>query len=207
MRVFSVDADDALKDWEQRMADLLTKPAASEVYAVFAGPIDQGAVQRIFAGIAGVTSNKIECVHLLWQSGGGNVGDSVCLYNFFRALPVDLTLYNVGSIASGAVIAYLGAKKRKTSATATFMVHRTQSPLQSATAERLHALAHSVTLDDERTEAILREHIKLSDEKWAVHRAADLWLSAKEAVECNLADEIGDFSPPVGTQVYNLGAI
>lgn len=187
------------------MADLPTTPTVAEVYAVFAGAIDQPTVQRIFAGVAGVTAGKIGHVHLLWQSMGGNVADGICLYNFFRTLPVDLTLYNVGSVASAACIAYLGAKHRKTSAHATFMIHRTQSVPQIATAERLQALAHSVALDDERIEAILRGHMKLPEEKWAVHQATDLWLSAKEAVDSNLAQAIGEFAPPIGTQIYNLG--
>jgi ATP-dependent Clp protease protease subunit len=93
---------------------------------------------------------------LLFQSNGGLVGDGICLHNFFRALPIELTLYNVGSIASIAVTAYLGAKHRKASAYAAFMLHRTYASPQAATSDRLHAIAQSVSLDDERTEAILR---------------------------------------------------
>ena len=168
-----------------------------EVYAAFAGQIDQASVQKIFQGFGAVMTNRIPSVHLLFQSGGGHPGDGVCLYNFFRALPLDLTIYNVGSICSAAIIAYLGAKKRKTSAYATFMVHRTQSAPQPASAERLQALAHSVAIDDERVEAILRQHIMLEDDKWAVHKVADLWLSAKDAVAAKPADEIGEFAPPL----------
>src|SRR4051794_30276298 len=98
----------------------VAQPVAQEIYAAFAGQIDQGAVQRIFQSFAGAMTNKISGVHLLFQSAGGFIGDGVCLYNFFRAMPIDLTLYNAGSVCSAAVIAYLGAKKRKTSAYATF---------------------------------------------------------------------------------------
>ena len=173
-----------------------------EVHAAFAGQIDQIAVQKIFQGLGAAMNNNVTHVHLLLQSAGGYPGDGVCLYNFFRVLPIDLTLYNVGSVCSAAVIAYLGAKKRKTSAHATFLVHRTQSPFQATTADRLKALTQSVLLDDERTEAILREHITLTDEKWDVHKVADLWLSAKDALQSNLATEIGEFAPPLGERVY-----
>jgi ATP-dependent Clp protease protease subunit len=179
-----------------------TQPAPQEVFAAFAGQIDQAAVQKIFQGFGAVMTNRISGVHLLFQSAGGYIGDGVCLYNFFRSLPIDLTLYNVGSVCSAAVIAYLGAKKRKTSAYATFMVHRTQSSPQPASAERLQALAHSVAIDDERTEAVLRQHVTLAEDKWAIHRIADLWLSAKDAVDAKIAHEIGEFAPPVGSQVY-----
>jgi ATP-dependent Clp protease, protease subunit len=182
----------------------MTNPISQEAYALFAGLIDQQAVQRIFQGVAGATANKIKKVHLLFQSTGGTVGDGVALYNFFRTLPVELCLYNVGSVASIAAIAYLGANVRKTSAYATFMVHRTQAPMQAATAERLQAIAHSVTIDDQRTDAILRKHLKMPDDRWEVHQVADLWMNAGEAVKFGMATEIGEFAPPIGTQIFTV---
>ena len=181
-----------------------TPAPTNEVYAVLAAYIDQPAVQRIFQGVTGAMIAGVTHIHLLFQSFGGAVGDGVCLYNFFRSLPIRLTLYNAGSVASIGVIAYLGAKERKISTHATFMVHRTQASPQHATAERLQAIAHSLTLDDERTEAILRQHITMGDDKWAAHKVSDLWFSAQDAVDCKLATVVGEFAPPIGTKVFNV---
>ena len=178
-------------------------PETNSVYAVFAGGIELSAVQRIFQGITGASTAGVNDIHLLFQSFGGSVADGVCLYNFFRSLPISLTLYNVGSVTSAATTAYLGAQKRKVSAHATFMVHRVQSPGQPATAERLHAITQSVIADDERTEAIIRQHLTLTDDQWLIHRNADLWFTAKEAVACGLA-EIGEFAPPAGSKIFNV---
>ena len=68
----------------------VARPTPSAVYAVFAGAIDQAAVQRMFVGLGAIMNNQIAQVHLLLQSSGGSVSDSVCLYNFFRSLPIDL---------------------------------------------------------------------------------------------------------------------
>jgi ATP-dependent Clp protease protease subunit len=173
------------------------------VYAVFAGGIDTQAVARFFNGMTSALAGGQTEMHILFQSWGGNVSDGVCLYNFFRTFPADLTLYNVGNVSSIATIAYLGAKRRKVSTFATFMIHRTTSPGQPATAERLNAIAHSVVADDQRTEAILRSHLALSEEQWSVHRTADLWLTASEAVAGGLA-ELGEFTPPPGARVFNV---
>lgn len=135
---------------------------------------------------------------------GGNVNDGVALYNFFRALPVDLTLYNVGSVASAAVIAYLGAKERKVSTYATFMLHRTQSSAQFAFADHLEAITHSLRIDDDRTEAILRQHLTLSDDRWAAHRLSELWLTANDAMQAHLADAIAEFAPPKGMPLFSV---
>jgi ATP-dependent protease ClpP protease subunit len=61
-----------------------------------------------------------------------------------------------------------------------------------------------VALDDQRTETILRHHLKMPDDLWEVHKSADLWLSAEEAVKYGLATDIAEFAPPFGSQVFNV---
>src|SRR5260370_14594295 len=107
-------------------------------------------------------------MHLLLQSNGGTVGDGICLYNFFKTFPVDLIVYKVRAVKSIAVIAYLGAKTRKTSARALFMLHRTSSPAQATMAVTLKGVAKSLTLDDQRAESILKESVTLlGNEQWS----------------------------------------
>ena len=182
----------------------LAQPQTREIYAVFCGPIDPISVARIFQGITTGMNNGITNFHLLFQSTGGMVGEGVCLFNFFKALPCDLTLYNVGSVSSIATIAFLGAKKRKTSASATFMLHRTHFSPQGAKTKALKAFADSAALDDTRTEAILRSIIKLPDTLWTDLDYNDLNFSAEEAIKYGIATEIGDFAPPLGSQIYNV---
>src|SRR5438876_1136744 len=101
------------------------------MYAVLSGHLDGQAVQRILANLSAASLNGVQSLHILFQSTGGGIGEGICLYNFFKTLTMDLTLYNVGSVASIATLAYLGAKHRKVSSQATFMIHRTQTTLQS----------------------------------------------------------------------------
>jgi ATP-dependent Clp protease, protease subunit len=180
-------------------------PAKQEIHATFAGIVDQQALHRIFGGVSEATKMGLGTVHLLFQSTGGAVGDGVCLYNYLRALPVDLCLYNVGFVGSIAVVAYLGAKVRRASAGATFMLHKsTVFPPTGIAASRIQPIGRQLELDDQRTEAILREHLTMPDELWEVHRVTDLWLSAQEALEYGLVTEIADFSPTFGKPIYNL---
>lgn len=177
----------------------------NEIYGIFAGPIDQAAVARVANGAAVASSNGVTHCHLAFQSSGGTVPDGVALYNLLRAFPVPITLYNIGSIASAGVIAYLGAGIRVSSRLATFMIHRTTSPPQGMTSERLRATVRSVEIDDARTEEILRG-ISLTKENRDVHQIADLWLSSAEAKEVGLVTEIAEFAPPKGTSLFFLGA-
>ncbi len=177
---------------------------ALQAYGVFSDNINQASVQRIFAVFAGAMERKFTHVHLLFQSIGGSVGDGICLYNFFKSLPLNLTIYNPGNVHSSAVVAYLGAKKRKTSARGTFMIHRTGSGSQFATIPRLRGIEKSLILDDERIESILKEHIKLEAADWDKLNLQEVYFSGEEAVKIGLAHEIGDFSPPFGTLIYNV---
>lgn len=149
-------------------------------------------------------SGGVKHVHLLFHSIGGFPSDGILLYNYFTALPIELTLYNAGSVESAATVAYLGAKNRKVSANAAFMIHKTAVSPQFATASKLKAATQSLVLDDERTEAILREHLKLSDDHWKHHEHHNVWFSADEAVAVGLAHGVASFFPPKGTRIFNI---
>ncbi len=151
-------------------------------------------------------ARKAQHVHVLFQTAGGYIGDGVFLYNFFRTIPIELTLYNGGQISSAGVIAFLGAGHRKTSPNATFMIHRSTNTAQFATSSKLQHIAKSLILDDQRCETILRNHTNLPPELWTEIEHRDLYVSGEEAVSFNIADGIGEFSPPAGTQVFNLMA-
>jgi ATP-dependent Clp protease protease subunit len=178
-------------------------PLPPEVYVVFCASIDQSSVQKILGGVTNAVTQNVKEIHMLFQSVGGTVGDGIALYNFFQALTIDLTLYNVGQVSSAALIAYLGAKKRKVSAYASFMTHRTTSPAIALEGGKLRAMTESVILDDKRTEAILRKHITMPEEKWTALED-NLWLSAQDAVKFGIADEIAEFAPPPNTKLFNI---
>lgn len=179
---------------------LPSKPA----WVTFAGDINDAAVNRFFNLGAYATINQFTSVHLLFQSTGGMIGSGIALYNYFRTLPIELTIYNSGTVASVATVAYLGAKSRVASPSSSFMVHRTWiSPLQ-ITSEKAQQLAQSLIIDDNRVEAILRNETALSDDQWAVHKVTDLWIDAQAAINAKIAGSIGDFSPPLGTILNNV---
>jgi ATP-dependent Clp protease protease subunit len=176
-------------------------------FGLFAGLIDQQAVQRLANVLSISANNGMEHVHLLFQTTGGSIGDGICLYNMLRTAPVKFTLYNAGQIASIGVVAFLGAQGRKTSPHAAFMIHKTSFSPIAATSDRLQSAANAAMLDDKRVEAILHERVKLPTEKWDVHKVADLWLSADEAVTAGIADGIADFSPTKGEQMFYAGPV
>lgn len=176
-----------------------------EVYFSFVGIIDQQSCGRIIHNLSVATQDKkLKSIHLMFQSTGGAVGDAICLYNYLQCMPLDVVIYNTGTLSSAAVLVYLGAKIRVVQAGANFMVHRTHASPQFATASKLQMLTKSLTADDARSEDILRRHIRLTRKMLTIHRNHDLWFTTDEAITYGIADKIGSFQPPVGQNVYSL---
>lgn len=175
-----------------------------EIYVTLTGGIDAGIVQRVFNAGAVVTTGKVKRVHLLIHSTGGVISDGIALYNYLRRLPIELTTYCAGCIASAAVLVYLAGKTRKTSNGGIFVLHKAQIVPASATAEGMRLASDSLLIEDARNESILREHVNLPQEKWEIQARGNLVVTAQEAVQFGLAHAIGDWAPPFGANVTSL---
>src|SRR5258708_13258113 len=91
----------------------LSPAPAANMYALFSGEINQDSTRRFFKAVSAATAKNVRHLHVLVESYGGFRGDGICLYNFFKSLPVDLTLYNVGAVQPTATTPYPGAKSRQ----------------------------------------------------------------------------------------------
>lgn len=184
----------------------ITIPPPAPNYGTFCGPITTDTVGRFIHCLNVGTQTNSGPLHILFQSGGGNIGDGIALYNFLKMYPIEVTLYNAGTIASVGVIIYLAVKNRIVSKYGTFMVHRsTAFPIGGQPAAKLESTAKSLRIDDDRTEAVLREHLAFSKRKWSdLRNNAEFWFSAEDAVTGGIATSIGDFAPPLGAKIFSI---
>jgi ATP-dependent Clp protease protease subunit len=180
-------------------------PPPTEVYATLTGLVDGDMTRRVFAGGSVAMNAGIKKLHLLIQSTGGFVGEGIGIYNYLRALPIELVTYNGGIVSSIAVLVYLAGKVRNVSKTATFMIHKsTYSFGTPTTAERLKLATDGLLVEDARSEAILWQHVNLPSEKREIHERGDLTLTAEESVKFGLAHGIAGFAVPPGFNLFNL---
>jgi ATP-dependent protease ClpP protease subunit len=196
-----LDASD-LPDQEEPVA----APALPQhYYWTFGGPITEPSVARFINVLPTMMQAPATATHhLSLQSSGGHVGDGIWLYNFLKVFPRKLIVYNTGTLASIAAIAYLGGQHRKTSAHAAFMLHRTTYHPLRPTTTNLAVATKILAIEDARTEALLRERARLTDEHWRHLEHHDLWLTAQEAVAVGVADEIGEFTPRHGGELLMI---
>jgi len=183
------------------MAD---NPAIPEIiYGIFCGDINAANCQKLINNLTVASNAGVKQLHLLFQSWGGYVGDGIFLYNMFRSFPVAITLYNAGQVASAGVLAFIGAKYRKTTKNGIFMIHKSQSPQNPGTLQKLQVIQQNLILDDARIDAIFRADLSLPDEVWVQLQHHDINISGEDAVKFKIAEEIGDFAPPPDARVFN----
>src|ERR1700678_497487 len=91
-------------------------PLPEIIYATLTGPVDQAMLQRVFNAFAIAVNGGVKHIHCAFQTNGGMIADGVALYNYFQSLPIDISLYNIGSVQSIGVIAFLGGDHRYASA-------------------------------------------------------------------------------------------
>lgn len=181
-----------------------SKVEKQPVFGTFVGEINQATARGLTNSLTLATQHA-ESLHLILQSTGGTVAEGVYLYNFIRALTIPVAIYNVGSVCSAAVMAFLAAPIRVASRHSSFMIHRCHTTMQAANPGQVAAAAESLAIDDVRTDNILKEHLTLSPQQWEQYDRHTLWIAASDAVDCGLATEIGEFAAPMGAPIYSFG--
>ena len=176
-----------------------------EAWFTLSGDVNSDMVHRVFDAVASMSEDDIDSAHILVQSNGGYVSDGLCLYNFLARAPIEFVMYNGGAVASIAVILFLCGTRRYASETARFMVHKSHaSASPGARPDALNIIVEGLRADDARTETILRKHIELTPEQWAIHQYSDLHLTAVDARAANMITDISDFSAPRGAHLRNI---
>lgn len=175
------------------------------VFYGYTGPINSDGAKRIASALNNAVNQGYDEAYLTFSSLGGFVSDGIFLYNHIRGLPIPVTAYNTGTVASIAVAVFLAAERRHCSAHSTFLIHPTAMPgTQNMNAEHLQSAINSALADDARTENILRERATVPDNILQSRRFKDVHISPDDAVAFGLVSSVVEFTLPVGHQVFQI---
>ena len=112
-----------------------------------------------------IAKSKPKTLYFLLSSGGGQVNSGIALYNFLKALPVEIVMHNTGSIDSIATVIFLAAEKRFAAKHSTFLFHGVTAmfPKDSQlTHIQLQERISSVKHDEDKIAGIMAERTKLT---------------------------------------------
>jgi ATP-dependent Clp protease protease subunit len=178
------------------------------VYINFFDGINEAKVKVLMAVCAEVVSKQNpKQLYFLISSNGGSVNAGITLYNFLRALPVEIVMHNIGSIDSIATVIFLAGEKRFAAAHSTFLFHGIQTNFAEKTSlnmSKYKELLSRLTLDEKKISGIVAERSKLTE---AEVGALFLQGESKDlsfALEKNLIQQVSNPTIPANSTIISL---
>ncbi len=161
------------------------------------GPINDVVANLVVAQLLFLESeNPDKEIHLYINSPGGSISAGMAIYDTMQFIKPDVSTLCIGIAASmGAFLLQAGAKgKRFVLPNSTVMIHQPLGGFQGqATDIEIHA-KYILSLR-ERLYALMAQHTGRSIEEIARDSERDKFLSAAEAVEYGLVDQVLDKRP------------
>lgn len=88
-------------------------PQVDDIYYTYVDTIDVIKVNLVINQIQQVIlPRNPKRLHLLLSSPGGDVSAGIALYNYLRAIPVEVLTYNIGMVASIANVIFMAAESK-----------------------------------------------------------------------------------------------
>jgi ATP-dependent Clp protease protease subunit len=156
------------------------------------GVINDGTANMIVMKLLFLQSeNRHQDIHLYVNSPGGSVTATLAIYDTMQYLECEIATYCVGMAASGGAILVAGGSKKKrfTLPHAKMMIHQPYGEVGGQVSD-IEIQAKDILKTRELLNEILSIHTGQSIEVVAKDTDRDRYLSATEAMEYGLVDEI-----------------
>ncbi len=156
------------------------------------GVITDGAANMIVMKLLFLQSeNRHQDIHLYVNSPGGSVTATMAIYDTMQFLECDVATYCVGLAASGGAVLVAGgtAKKRYCLPHSKMMIHQPYGEVGGQVSD-IEIQAKDILRTREQLNEILAKHTGQPVEVIAKDTDRDRFLTAAEAVEYGLVDEI-----------------
>ena len=172
----------------------------------FLAPITAQTAPVLVGAISNAVNNSHDEIHLLLSTPGGSVAEGVSIYNLMRALPVDINTYNVGSVNSIGNVVFQAGKRRVSSKTSSFMFHGVGFDIQNSRLElkQLNEKVRTIKNDQSQIAEIIHRHTSIEISKINKMFLEMEHVSAQEAFERGITDEVTDIHLPEGMPIQQL---
>jgi ATP-dependent protease ClpP protease subunit len=135
-------------------------------YVNYCDSINDVKVKGIMATLAAIINHeRPDIMYFLFSSSGGLVDPGISLYNFLRALPIQLIRHNTGSVDSIANVIFLAAETRYAAQHSSFLYHGVNWNFAGRTAmnrDQLSETLSSMESSESKMSAIIKERTTLT---------------------------------------------
>ncbi|MGB0740784.1 MAG: ATP-dependent Clp protease proteolytic subunit [Planctomycetaceae bacterium] len=162
------------------------------------GPIHDGSANLVIMKMLFLQSeNRHQDIHLYINSPGGSVTATLAMYDIMQFIECDIATYCVGLSASGGAILVAGGTKGKRFALkhSKMMIHQPYGQVGGQVSD-IEIQAKDILASRELLNELLAHHTGKSVEQIARDTQRDHYLTAAEACEYGLVDEILERTAP-----------
>ena len=187
---------------------MTTTPPKKVIYVNYYDIINDVKVKAIMAALSDIINrDKPDTIYFLFASAGGGVDPGITLYNFLRALPVEIIMHNTGNIDSIANVVFLAADTRYTCVHSSFLFHGIVwnfAANSAITKSQLSENLSSLNLLESKIAGIITERTNLTTPEVAALFAQGESKDAAFALSKGVVSEIKDPEIPMGTNILSF---
>ncbi|MBI1765456.1 MAG: ATP-dependent Clp protease proteolytic subunit [Acidobacteria bacterium] len=177
-------------------------------YLNFPDAITVNTVKILMSACTEIINNQHPAtLYLSMSSRGGDIAAGITLFNYLRALPLDLITHNIGVVDSIATIIFLAGKERFASSNATFLFHGVQLSIQQPTllsVTQTRELLSGIEADENKLANIYQTFSRLTETEVRELYTQGATKDAKFALDKGVIDEIKDFIISPGSSLISL---
>lgn len=143
-------------------------------------------------------------LYFAFSSNGGSVAAGITLYNFLRALPVELIMHNAGSVNSIATAIFLAGSRRLACPHSSFLFHGVASGFSKdsrLTRTQLRERMSQLEQDEARIKELIVERSQLTESEILELFNQGETKDPAFALQKGVIEEIQKLSVPIGARM------
>jgi len=178
------------------------------IYVNYYDNIDDNKTKSIMAAISELYNReKPDAIYFLFSSTGGLINPGIALYNFLRALPVEIIMHNTGNVESIGNIVFMAGDIRYASIHSSFLFHGTTWSFPGATTlqkNQVSEMLSNISTCDAKISGIITDRTKLTNREIRRLFVQGASKDAAFALAKGVVSEIKDPQIPKGTNILSF---
>ncbi len=173
--------------------DLLTKKILEDRVIIVHGMVNEDAAYKAVKQLLYLSSLKTSPIKIILNSAGGDVYNGLFIYETVRDLVskgIEITIEARGLAASMGILLLQSGSKRVATKHTRVMIHEMSDVCTGKTSQIEDETVETKKVNDMLRNMLAERAKKTSEEIEAICKRRDIWMSAQEALEFGLIDEI-----------------
>lgn len=168
-------------------------------YVFFDQTIDVNSMRALRRQLAALVEAGVERITLVISSPGGAVDPMLVTYSFIRALPATVDTHAQGFVASAATVLFLAGNQRSADRAARFLFHPgTTAMVGVMNEQQVQDRLSQVDAVQGVMASIYQDRTRLTNEQVQHFASAQVVLTAEQARDAGVVDQVADLKIPGG---------